>query len=166
MPQAAVAIGGRRAAHHGTFAHVGLAVKALLCRLSPGKKVIFWPDITMIGNWGMTGTYPAPAALARVFRRAKELRQAIDRRRGKQTPRRCGSDSRRWRRLSSTLNSSPTRRHCARYSRSARAEAPASPGGMADKRRRGLLAPQIDTGRWAIAGLGSTKINGETVDTC
>jgi hypothetical protein len=46
---------------------------AISDRLGSRKKVIFWPDITMIGNWGMTGTYPSPRSLGKVFRLAKAL---------------------------------------------------------------------------------------------
>lgn len=38
-----------------------------------GKKIIFWPDITMIGGWGTYGTYPHVKGLRELFRLSRHV---------------------------------------------------------------------------------------------
>ncbi|HEY8666567.1 MAG TPA: hypothetical protein VIL86_07885 [Tepidisphaeraceae bacterium] len=38
-----------------------------------GKKIIFWPDITMAGGWGTWGTYPMPKVLHTLFSQASSV---------------------------------------------------------------------------------------------
>ena len=44
---------------------------AITDRIARKKRIIFWPDITMIGGWGVTGAYPNAQGLRNLFSRTQ-----------------------------------------------------------------------------------------------